>query len=308
MAFFAEPIRLSSSFSLPSRALLSPMEGIMNRNFFFDAAHSLDLIDSWMPPFLGVSRGAVPSAGKLEKRFARYRDSGIPLTVQLLGSDPDTLAETAYRLAACSIYSVNLNFACPSKTVLGSGSGGALLKEPDRALKIAAAVHARVPELCLSVKLRSGFDSPEESAELLRRLGDAGVSWIVFHFRTVRENYMFVERNEALRRVASAVQCANGVSVFGNGDILTVDDAGIMRDRTGCAGIALGRGFLKNPFLLRELRGASPVPDSRRVFLKTLLEYAAPASGSKKSNFYLECVKMAYGTDSEEFRAALRRN
>ena len=304
MAFFAEPIRLSASFSLPSRALLSPMEGIMNRNFFFDAAHTLDLIDSWMPPFLGVSRGAVPSVGKLEKRFARYRDSGIPLTVQLLGNDADTLAETALRLAACSIRSVNLNFACPSKTVLGSGSGGALLKEPDHALKIAAAVHARVPELCLSVKLRSGFDSPEESAELLRRLGDAGVSWIIFHFRTVSENYAFVERDEALRRIAAAVRCANGVPVFGNGDILTADDALLMREKTQCAGIALGRGFLKNPFLLRELRGMRTDGDPRRLFLDALLSYAG-ASSERKRDFYLECVKMAYGAESGEFRAAL---
>ena len=59
---FSEPISISESFSLPSRAILSPMEGIMNRNFFFDAARSLGLIDSWMPPFLGVPRGAVPSS------------------------------------------------------------------------------------------------------------------------------------------------------------------------------------------------------------------------------------------------------
>ena len=305
MNFFSDPFRPSASFALPSRAVLSPMEGIMNRDFFFDAAHSLGLIDSWMPPFLGISRGAVPSLGKLEKRFARYRNSGIPLTVQLLGNDADTLAETALRLAACSIRSVNLNFACPSKTVLGSGSGGALLRDAVRAAQIAAAVHRRVPELCLSVKLRSGFSAPEESADLLRRLGDAGVSWFVFHFRTVRENYSFVERSEALRRITTAVRCANGVPVFGNGDILTADDALLMQKETQCAGIAVGRGFLKNPFLLRELRGMRTDGDPRRLFLDTLLSHAG-ASAKQKRNFYLECVKMAYGAESFEFRAALK--
>lgn len=303
---FSEPISISESFSLPSRVILSPMEGIMNRNFFFDAARSLGLIDSWMPPFLGVPRGAAPSFKALKRHLGHYFDSGIPLTVQLLGNDADSLAETALRLWEYGVRSVNLNFACPSKTVLGSGSGGALLREPDCAAEIVGAIRKRVPPLCLSVKLRSGFSSPGETEGLVRRICDSGISWLLFHFRTVSENYAAVNGKEALQRIRSAVHAAGAVPVFGNGDIQTAADARRMRDESGCAGVAVGRGFLKNPFLLREIRGAEPDSRMRKSFLDELLRRAKDASGRVKYDFYIECIKMAYGTDSGEFLRAIR--
>ena len=306
MAFmFSDPLQVHPSFLLPSRVLLSPLEGIMNRSFFFDTVFALELIDSWMPPFLSVSRGAVPAVGKLRKRFPPCMAQRLPLTVQLLGNDADALAETALRLAECGVSSVNLNFACPSRTVLGSGSGGALLREPARAAEIAMRIRRLVPEICLSVKLRSGFSSPEESREMISRLADAGVFWVIFHFRTVSENYLPLNRDEALRRIAAAVRSAGNLPVFGNGDILTVADAGEMREQTGCAGVAVGRGFLKNPFLLREIRGMPPEPNARKIFLDALLKCADSVQSRKKPAFYIECIKMAFGPDSEEFRAIL---
>lgn len=305
---FSKPILISGSFSLPSRVILSPMEGIMNRNFFFDAACSLGLIDSWMPPFLGVPRGAAPSVRALRRHLGHYLDSGIPLTVQLLGNNADSLAETALRLWEYGVRSVNLNFACPSKTVLGSGSGGALLREPDCAAEIVGAIRRRVPSICLSVKLRSGFSSPGETGELVRRICDSGVSWLLFHFRTVSENYAAVDREEALRRIRTAVHSAGAVPVFGNGDILSAADARMMREESGCAGAAVGRGFLKNPFLLREIRGEAPDSRMRKSFLEELLRRAEDASGHVKYDFYIECIKMAYGAASGEFlRAVMKR-
>ena len=282
------------------------MEGIMNRNFFFDAARSLGLIDSWMPPFLGVSHHAVPSSRALRKHLAHYFDSGIPLTVQLLGNDADSLVETSVRLWEYGVRSVNLNFACPSRTVLHSGSGGALLKEPAKAAGLIGAIRRRLPSLCLSAKLRSGFLSDRETAELVRRFCDSGVSWLLFHFRTVRENYEAVDRGEALKRICTAVSSAGDVPVFGNGDVLSAEDAHRMRQESGCAGVAVGRGFLKNPFLLEEIRGAMPEPQMRKSFLEKLFHCGEDASGHGRHDFYIECIKMAYGPESEEFLCAIR--
>ena len=281
---FSKPILISGSFSLPSRVILSPMEGIMNRNFFFDAACSLGLIDSWMPPFLGVPRGAAPSVRALRRHLGHYLDSGIPLTVQLLGNNADSLAETALRLWEY-----------------------ALLREPDCAAEIVGAIRRRVPSICLSVKLRSGFSSPGETGELVRRICDSGVSWLLFHFRTVSENYAAVDREEALRRIRNAVHSAGAVPVFGNGDILSAADARMMREESGCAGAAVGRGFLKNPFLLREIRGEAPDSRMRKSFLEELLRRAEDASGHVKYDFYIECIKMAYGAASGEFLRAVRK-
>lgn len=303
--FFAEPIALSDSFTLPSRAILSPMEGIMNREAFFMAALSMNLIDSWMPPFIAVPKGAAPSKGALRKRFACFLESGIPLSIQLLGNDPDTLAETGATLFRIGVRSVNLNCACPSRTVLSSGSGGALLKEHARIREILAAVKSKTPELCVSVKTRSGFRSPEEIPSLMEAVREGGADWVLHHFRTVSENYDTIPFREGTARLRTVVQAAAPLPVFANGDILTVEDAELVRKETSCAGIAVGRGIMRDPFLLKRLRGGECSPDMRAAFLKALSEGVAP--GKKKSHFHLECVKMAFGEDSAEFREALQK-
>jgi len=280
------------------------MEGIMNREAFFKAARSMGLIDSWMPPFIAVPKGAAPSKGALRKRFGFFLESGIPLTVQLLGNDPDTLADTGATLFRIGVKSVNLNCACPSRTVLSSGSGGALLKDHSRIRDILAAIKAKTPELCLSVKTRSGFRSPEEIPSLIEAVREGGADWILHHFRTVSENYEDVPFGEAVARLHTVVQAAAPLHVFANGDILTVEDAEFVRKGTGCAGIAVGRGIMRDPFLLRRLRGGTCPPDMRHAFLEALS--VGDIAVKKKRRFHLECVKMAFGEDSREFREALQ--
>ena len=305
MIHFTEPIVLNPVFTLPSRVILSPLEGIMNRDFFFRTACSQGLIDSWIPPFIGVPRNAAPSKGALRRQFRTFLNSDIPFTAQLLGKDADALAETAYRLHEIGVGSVNLNFACPSRTVIGSGSGGLLLNDPDQMNRIVSGVKLRIPEICLSVKLRSGFASASESVRILESVREH-VSWVIFHFRTVSEHYDPVERAEALERIACGVRAAGNTPLFGNGDIQSVADARNMADFTRCAGVAVGRGFLKNPFLLKEIRGMSSDMDARPCFLKELLARAEAGSGRRRTHFYLECVRMSYGADSAEFRDALK--
>ena len=277
----------------------------MNREAFFKAALSMNLIDSWMPPFIAVPKGAAPSKSALRKRFACFLESGIPLSIQLLGNDPDTLADTGATLFRIGVRSVNLNCACPSRTVLSSGSGGALLKDPSRIRDILAAIKSKTPELCLSVKTRSGFRLPEEIPSLMEVVREGGADWILHHFRTVSENYDAVPFREAAARLNTVVQTAAPLPVFANGDILTVEDAELVRKETSCAGIAVGRGIMRDPFLLKKLRGGECSPDMRGAFLKALSE--GVAAGKKKRHFHLECVKMAFGEDSPEFREALQK-
>lgn len=304
--FFAQPIALSDSFTLPSRAILSPLEGIMNREAFFRAAASMELIDSWMPPFIAVPKGAAPSTGALRRRFGLFLESNIPLSIQLLGNDPDTLAETGAALFRIGVRSVNLNCACPSRTVLSGGSGGALLKNPGRIRDILSAIKEKTPDLCLSVKTRSGFRSPEEIPSLMEAVREGGTDWVLHHFRTVPEAYETVPFEEAIRRLRTAVNGAAPLPVFANGDIRTAEDAEIMVRETSCAGIAIGRGIMRDPFLLRKLRGAACPPDMRPAFLKALS--GGEIAGKKKRRFHLECVKMAFGENSPEFREALQNS
>lgn len=301
--FFNRPLVLTPGFTLPSRAILSPMEGIMNRENFFNAARTLRLIDSWMPPFIGIPAGAVPRDVTLKKRFSFFLDSGIPFTVQLLGHDPDSLAETAGALYRIGVRSVNLNCACPSKTVLASTSGGMLLKQPEIIIETLQKIRRNVPDICVSLKLRSGFRDPDELKELLAAVREGGIHWVIHHYRTVSEEYRDLPRQEAVRRLQIVGEELKTIPFFANGDIVSPGDAELYRAETLCSGIAVGRGILNDPFLLRRLRTGETVdPGLKQEFLH-LLTSGIP--GKRGEHFYLECVKMAYGADSPEFCAAL---
>ena len=303
MNFFQQPLALTSRFTLPSRAVLSPMEGIMNRDNFFRAAAELKLIDSWMPPFIGIPPAAPPKAGSLRRRFRLFLESGIPLTVQLLGHDPEAMGQACRTLSGLGVASVNVNCACPSPTVIGSGSGAALLRRPDLLKQILLAVRNAAPEICLSVKLRSGFHSPDELPGILAAVREGGVRWVILHYRTAAEMYDPSPAIEALRRFRTARTLLPDTVFFANGDIATPADADRVRRECSCDGVAVGRGILRDPFLLRAIvTGEAAAADLRAEFLRRLTDGIA---NRRRRHFQLECVKMAYGEDSPEFRAAL---
>ena len=127
--------------------------------------------------------------------------------------------------------------------------------------------------------------------------------WVIHHFRTASEMYMEIPRSEALRRFRIVRSQLPQTAFFANGDILTPADAEGYRNGCGCDGIAVGRGILRNPFLLRAiLTGREPDSDLRSDFLSRLTTGIA---NRRRHHFQLECVKMAYGEDSDEFRNAL---
>ena len=172
--------------------------------------------------------------------------------------------------------------------------------------ELTRAVAEAVPEgVSVSVKLRAGWDSPDRINEIVRAVCDAGADWIVFHYRTASEMYRPVEASERVRRIACAVAAAGSVPVFGNGDIASRADAENLVRATGCAGVAVGRGFLSDPWLVRRILSgdANPATEAEKAaFLRLLL--AGTDSTKRGRNWFLECVKMTYGADSAEFKEA----
>ena len=303
---FSAPLRLSARLTLPGRAVLSPLQGVMTRTFM-QAAARLDLIPLWFTPFFSTGGVSVPKRAAILRKLAPYRvRPDLPLVFQLIGHDACSLAATAAVFGESGVHGINLNFACPSKTVTASGNGSFLLKTPEKILELTRAVADAVPEgISVSVKLRAGWDSPDSIREIVRAVCDAGADWIVFHYRTAAEMYRSVDASECLQRIACAVEAAGPVPVFGNGDITSCADAESLVRSTGCAGVAVGRGFLSDPWLVRRILSGdrNPVSDEEKTaFLRLLM--AGTDSTRRGRNWFLECVKMMYGADSAEFREA----
>lgn len=303
---FRAPLRLSARLALPGRAVLSPLQGVMTRTFL-QAAARLDLIPLWFTPFFSTGGVSVPKRAAILRKLAPYRvRPDLPLVFQLIGHDARSLAATAAGFGEYGVNGINLNFACPSKTVTASGNGAYLLRSPETVFDLTRAAVEAVPEgVSVSVKLRAGWDSPDRIREIVRAVCDAGADWIVFHYRTAAEAYRPVDASERVRRIACAVEAAGSVPVFGNGDIVSSADAESLVRSTGCAGVAVGRGFLSDPWLVRRILSGDENPASeeeKHTFLRLLL--AGTDSTKRGRNWFLECVKMTYGADSAEFKEA----
>lgn len=192
--------------------------------------------------------------------LANIEKAEAPTAVQLFGSDPVFMAEAArlieareYRGAAgVPATAIDINMGCPVAKVVSNGEGSALMRTPQLAADIVAAIK-RAVKLPVTVKIRAGFDKDSINApELARRLEAAGADLITVHGRTRQQFYAPSSDNGVIAAVKKAVR----IPVVGNGDIFTPEDALRMLRETGCDGIMPARGTLGNPFLFTAIRAA----------------------------------------------------
>ena len=179
--------------------------------------------------------------------LARSLPEERPLAMQLLGADPDVLAEAARRLEAAGADAVDLNMGCPVPKIVAKGQGAALMRDP-----LAAAVVFRTLRKAVAgrftIKIRGGWDDRTLNAVEIARLAESeGVDAITVHPRTRSQQFT----GRAPWEVIAAVVAAVGVPVVGNGDVRSVDDARAMVAATGCAAVMIGRGALGAPWIFR---------------------------------------------------------
>lgn len=198
-----------------------------------------------------------------------------PLGAQLLGCDPDIMAEAARVVEERGFDALDLNLGCPVKKVVGNGEGSALLADPDKAEKVFKAVKNALKRIPVTVKMRKGFkdESGDEAVELAKRAEAQGFAAVTVHGRTQAQQYAGRADYEAIAKVKRAVK----IPVIGNGDVLTPADARRLFEVSGCDGIMIGRGGLGNPWIYKNLdRGIAgnaeayvpTVPERKETLLK----------------------------------------
>ncbi|KGD64180.1 dihydrouridine synthase (Dus) superfamily protein [Alcanivorax nanhaiticus] len=184
------------------------------------------------------------------KNGARTR-AGVPVHLQLLGSDPACMAENAARAVELGAPAIDLNFGCPAKTVNRHRGGAVLLDEPDLVHAVTLAVRQAVPEdITVSVKMRLGNEDDALSLENALGVEAAGAAWLTVHGRTKRQGYKPPAYWDRIGKIREAVT----IPVIANGEIWTRDDALRCQRESGCQDLMLGRGAVANPWLLRALR------------------------------------------------------
>ena len=202
----------------------------------------------------------------------RIDDGERPTAIQLFGSVPEELAEAARMVEASGADMIDFNMGCPVPKIVNNGEGSALMKQPQLAHDILAAM-VRAVKIPVTVKFRAGWDDSNRNAvEIAKAVEAAGVSAVAVHGRTRQQFY----EGKADWGIIAEVKQAVKVPVFGNGDIFTVEDGLMMLAETGVDGLMIGRGADGNPWIFREL--AAVLRGEERPAAPSLQERLAQAA------------------------------
>ena len=238
--------------------VLAPMSGVTNRT----------MRALYRPFGLGLTVTEFVSANALKfgsKRTMEMIDQhGLekPVSTQLWGDDPQTMARAAKVVRECGADIVDINFGCPAPKVTKTNGGSACLRDPDRCEEIMRAVVAAV-DCPVTMKMRLGWSEQQlVYVDVARRAQRAGVQAVTLHARTAKQFYRGSADWEHIARLKRAVD----IPVIGNGDL---DDAHLAIGRMRASGvdaIMLGRATLGNPWLISQIadlmegRDARPLP------------------------------------------------
>ncbi len=183
------------------------------------------------------------------KRYLTYYEDEHPISAQLFGSNPQTLAESALICQDEGFDIVDLNLGCPAKRVVACNGGSGLLRDLPHIKTIFEAVRKAVT-IPFTVKFRMGWnDSNIVCVELARMAEDCGLQAVALHARTREQGYSGNARWEWIAAVKDAVS----VPVIGNGDVRTPEDAVAMVAATNCDAVMIGRAAPANPWIFRQI-------------------------------------------------------
>jgi tRNA-dihydrouridine synthase B len=245
------PIELDSPF------VVSPMAGMTDTAFrrLVKRQGGCGLVVSEMVSSEGLIRGIDRTL-----EYAEYTEEERPVSIQIFGGEPAKMAEAARVVEQMGANIVDVNMGCPVPKIAKHNAGCSLMREPAHAAEIIAAMSKAV-KIPVTVKMRKGWDEGELNAgELAKRVEDAGAKAIAIHGRTAKQSYSGNADWDFVTEVAKTVS----IPVFGSGDCIEPEDI-IARMKSGVSGVYVGRGVLRNPWLLAQARDIMDGREARKI-------------------------------------------
>ena len=272
------------------RLILAPMEGVLD-HLMRDLLTRINPFDLCVTEFIRVVDMRLPPRVFYrlcpELRQGCKTPAGTPVRIQLLGQEPDWLAENADQACLLGAQGIDLNFGCPAKTVNKSRGGAALLADSELLYKIAKAVRAAVPaHLPVSAKIRLGLEDRDSYLENSLALAEGGISELAVHARSKRDGY----RPPAYWPQVADIRAALSIPVIINGEIWNSAQATQAQAQSECTDVMLGRGALALPNLAATIKSAT-APMSWAEVIALLLDYSALEVEGDKGVYYPNRIK-----------------
>ncbi|MCS6837254.1 MAG: tRNA dihydrouridine synthase DusB [Bdellovibrionaceae bacterium] len=178
----------------------------------------------------------------------QFTEDQRPVGIQIFGDNPEDMAYAAQVVEQIGADFVDINFGCPVPKVVKKGAGaGALRDLPRLRAMVRAVVQAvRIP---VTIKIRTGWDQDSRNAQQVVEIAEEeGVCWVTIHGRTRAQGY----EGRADWNYIAEIKKRSNIPIVGNGDVVTAQQAVQLKESTGCDGIMIGRGALKDPLIFRK--------------------------------------------------------
>jgi tRNA-dihydrouridine synthase B len=204
--------------------------------------------------------------------YAEYTEEERPVSIQIFGGDPVKMADAAQIVEGMGADVVDINMGCPVPKISKHNAGCSLMREPGHAAAIVASMVRKV-KIPVTVKMRAGWNDADINAPLVAKMvEDAGASAVTVHGRTAAQAYTGISDWELIGRVAQGVS----IPVVGSGDCVEPVHV-VERLRAGVSGVLVGRGVLRNPWILAQaadlVSGRTPRVVTRADRSQFLLDY-----------------------------------
>jgi tRNA-dihydrouridine synthase B len=257
------------SVSLQSPFAVAPMAGMTDTAFrrLVKRHGGCGLVVTEMVSSEGIVRGIDRTL-----EYAEYTEEERPVSVQIFGGDPAKMAAAAVIVEGMGADIVDVNMGCPVPKIAKHNAGCSLMREPEQAASVIAAM-AKAVKIPVTVKMRAGWNDEDRNATILARMvEDAGAAAIAVHGRTAAQSYSGFADWNLVAEIAEQLT----IPVFGSGDCLDASQI-IAKLQSGVEGVLVGRGVLRNPWILAQAMDMAAGREPREVTLEDrgrfLLEY-----------------------------------
>lgn len=291
---------------------LAPMQDVTDLAF-------MDVVDRYGgPDYFVTEYFRVHRDSTLEKKILRSiteNKTGKPVFAQMIGADIDALVKNARRLMEYPVAGIDLNLGCPAPTVYKKNAGGGLLRLLDHVDSILGALRDCIDGR-FTVKTRVGFETHEEWDDILSVFQKHAIDVLTIHGRTVREQYKTPVHADLVKQAVETMSCP----VIANGNVVNVATGKAYHAQTGAAGLMVGRGAIRSPWLFQQLKdsyeGRETVTPTRQDLHGYVTALYHTVAANERKQTYLESghvnrmkkymAYIAQGIDAE-FEHQIRR-